>query len=137
MREVVLGSKLNSVFVVLDLAAYDLEQIVKHNKKPFSEGEIKCLIKMLFSAVHALHSRFVLHRDIKPANCLITEKGVLKLCDFGKQQHILHLSPRSPRPIVARSRSSLWVASTAVLTERCQRPISSTGAAAGSACVRT
>jgi serine/threonine protein kinase len=85
LREVVLGNKLNSVFMVMELASFDLEHIVKHNSQPFTEGHVKCIMKMLFEAVHALHSRYILHRDIKPANCLMMKNGVLKLCDFGEQ----------------------------------------------------
>lgn len=30
-----------------------------------------------------MHSRAIFHRDLKPANLLYSNKGVLKICDFG------------------------------------------------------
>ncbi len=45
--------------------------------------QIQVIACHLVSALFYLHSRRILHRDMKPQNILITNGGVIKLCDFG------------------------------------------------------
>ena len=33
--------------------------------------------------MHYLHNRWIVHRDLKLSNLLLTNDGVLKLCDYG------------------------------------------------------
>ncbi|KAL7669574.1 hypothetical protein ACOME3_010226 [Neoechinorhynchus agilis] len=39
--------------------------------------------RQLLSAVSYMHRMSIIHRDIKPSNILITEKGTVKMADFG------------------------------------------------------
>lgn len=40
--------------------------------------------KRVCDAMAYLHSKHIVHRDLKPQNCLlVSEKGDVKLCDFG------------------------------------------------------
>ncbi|MEJ5166999.1 MAG: protein kinase [Thermoanaerobaculia bacterium] len=54
---------------------------------PFKEEEIKNILLILVDVIKYLHDNKIIHRDIKPANIFITDKGEVKLGDFG----IIHL----------------------------------------------
>eukprot|EP01118_Nematostelium_gracile_P012303 TRINITY_DN4478_c0_g1_i1.p1 TRINITY_DN4478_c0_g1~~TRINITY_DN4478_c0_g1_i1.p1 ORF type:complete len:259 (+),score=62.01 TRINITY_DN4478_c0_g1_i1:437-1213(+) len=52
-------------------------------KSPFTESEVKCLMKQLLNAVAYLHDNWIIHRDLKLSNLLFENGGTLKLADFG------------------------------------------------------
>ena len=52
------------------------------------DGEAKGYAFMLLDALAFLHGHYVLHRDVKPANLLISQRGVLKLADFGYARYV-------------------------------------------------
>ena len=86
LYEVVVGSKLNSMFLVFEYAENDLSRILdemRDKERPFTESEIKCLMQQLLRAVLFLHDHWIIHRDLKMPNLLYTRRGVLKVGDFG------------------------------------------------------
>ncbi len=48
-----------------------------------TEPQVKCYMKQLLVGLNYCHANGVLHRDIKGSNLLISNKGQLKLADFG------------------------------------------------------
>ena len=45
--------------------------------------DIKNLMKQLLDGLAYLHSKHIIHRDLKTSNLLLTNDGILKICDFG------------------------------------------------------
>ncbi|HSE42587.1 MAG TPA: protein kinase, partial [Acidobacteriota bacterium] len=58
----------------------------KIQNKPLAIDELMSFSMQLTEAMSEAHSRGITHRDLKPANIIITEKGHLKLLDFGLAQ---------------------------------------------------
>ncbi|URE27132.1 Cyclin-dependent kinase, partial [Musa troglodytarum] len=83
VKEVVVGSSLDSIFMVMEYMEHDLKGLMETMKQPFSQSEVKCLMLQLFSGVKYLHDNWVLHRDLKTSNLLLNNHGELKICDFG------------------------------------------------------
>lgn len=49
----------------------------------FSEGTVKGMLVQMVSALDHIHSAGILHRDLKSSNIFLTQRGVVKVGDFG------------------------------------------------------
>jgi len=74
-----------SIYMVFEYMDHDLTGLMMSEGslwKP-TQAQIKCYMKQLLVGLHHCHNNGVLHRDIKGSNLLISNKGQLKLADFG------------------------------------------------------
>ncbi|KAI4277780.1 MAG: hypothetical protein L6R35_006133 [Caloplaca aegaea] len=103
LREVVMGDKLNDVFLVMDFLEHDLKTLQEDMMEPFLPSEIKTLLLQLTSAVGYLHSNWILHRDLKTSNILMNNRGQIKIADFGMARYYSDPPPKLTQLVV-----TLW-----------------------------
>ena len=67
------------------VSGQSLYQVIKQKgvKKGLAEDTAKYYFKQLVDAVTIMHSHSICHRDIKLENILITDRGRVKIIDFG------------------------------------------------------
>ncbi|KAF1999635.1 serine/threonine protein kinase, CMGC family, CDC2/CDK subfamily [Amniculicola lignicola CBS 123094] len=88
LREIVLGESFDEVVLVLEFIEHDLRTLQDDMPEPFLPSEVKALLLQLTSALSFLHENHIMHRDLKTANILLSNRGVLKLADFGMARFI-------------------------------------------------
>ncbi|XP_076168528.1 cyclin-dependent kinase 20 isoform X2 [Ptiloglossa arizonensis] len=69
--------------VVFEYMPISLWEIIKDNEILLTPVQIKTYTKMILQGIAYVHEKNIIHRDLKPANLLISEKGILKIADFG------------------------------------------------------
>ena len=82
VREIVVGSNMDKIYLVMDFVEHDLKSLMETMKQPFLLGEVKTLMIQLLRAVAHLHDNWILHRDLKTSNLLLSHKGILKVCIY-------------------------------------------------------
>ena len=76
------------LFYVLDFAAGGMLLYHLRQETRFSEPKARFYFGEIVLAIEYLHSLGVIFRDLKPENCLLSEKGHLKLADFGSAKKL-------------------------------------------------
>lgn len=100
LREVVVGKSLESIFLAMEYCEQDLASLLDNMQAPFSESQVKCIVLQVLKGLRYLHHNFIVHRDLKVSNLLMTDKGCVKIADFGLARWFgLPLKPMTPRVV--------------------------------------
>jgi cyclin-dependent kinase 10 len=100
LREIAVGRSLGSIFLVMSYCEQDLASLLDNMQTPFSESQVKCIFKQLLRGLRYLHSNFIVHRDLKVSNLLMTDKGILKVADFGLARWFgIPFKPMTPKVV--------------------------------------
>uniref|UniRef100_A0A8B9GZP2 Cyclin-dependent kinase 10 n=1 Tax=Astyanax mexicanus TaxID=7994 RepID=A0A8B9GZP2_ASTMX len=89
LKEVVVGSHLESLFLVMSYCEQDLASLLENMQSPFSEAQVKCIVLQLLKGLEYLHHNFILHRDLKVSNLLMTDKGCVKIGEYRAPELLL------------------------------------------------
>ncbi|EAW13850.1 putative protein kinase (NpkA) [Aspergillus clavatus NRRL 1] len=103
LREVVMGSKMDDVFLVMDFLEHDLKTLLDDMREPFLPSEIKTLLLQVLSGLDFLHSHWIMHRDLKTSNLLMNNRGEIKIADFGMARYYGDPPPKLTQLVV-----TLW-----------------------------
>ncbi|CAG9312659.1 CDKL2_1 [Blepharisma stoltei] len=71
------------LYLVFEYVENTILSELETNQNGLSQTQVKKIMYQLVSAIKYCHSHNIVHRDIKPENLLLTQNGILKLCDFG------------------------------------------------------
>lgn len=79
---------LNKINIFLEYADRGSLRQFYQKKGSMSESQVINCTRQILNGLQYLHEKGIAHRDIKCANCLLTQKGVVKLADFGASKRL-------------------------------------------------
>ncbi|KAG0368731.1 Cyclin-dependent kinase 10 [Gamsiella multidivaricata] len=100
VKDVVVGSDLDQIFLVMEYCEQDMAALMDNFKKPYTPAEVKCLMYQLLKGMEYCHDHYVVHRDLKLSNLLLNANGILKIADFGLARSFgLPSRPMTPKVV--------------------------------------
>ena len=94
----------------MDFLEHDLKTLLDDMREPFLPSETKTLLLQLISGVEFLHSHWIMHRDLKTSNLLLSNRGEIKIADFGMARYYGDPPPKLTQLVV-----TLWYRSPELL----------------------
>ncbi|KAL5118072.1 hypothetical protein ACEQ8H_004059 [Pleosporales sp. CAS-2024a] len=88
LQEILAGDDATECVLVMEFVEHDLKTLQEDMPERFMVSEVKTLLRQLVSAVDFLHTNHIIHRDLKTSNILLSNRGVLKLADFGMARYM-------------------------------------------------
>ena len=86
VKEMVVGSTDDKVFMVMEFMELDLQQAIKQKRQypnVLRQAELKGIMRQILMGTAHMHSKWFMHRDLKTSNILVHRTGRVALCDFG------------------------------------------------------
>lgn len=99
----------DSFLLVLDWAPTALDSLLDALKIPFSPTQFKAVAWQLIEGIAYIHENGIIHRDISPNNVLITQKGIVKLSDFGSATLVSPNRKYDPNATISSNTNSIVV----------------------------
>jgi serine/threonine protein kinase len=87
-------------YEVMEYAPYSLFDCVIGGK--MSTAEMKCSFLQVLAGVSHLHEQGFAHRDLKFENVIISEKGIMKIIDFGNAVMCRHPLAKNVVPATSK-----------------------------------
>ncbi|CAG9325038.1 CDKL2_4 [Blepharisma stoltei] len=75
--------KNKKIYLVFEYVERTVLNDLENSPQGISPFQTKKIMYQLLRAIKFCHDNNIVHRDIKPENLLISNNGVLKICDFG------------------------------------------------------
>ncbi|KAM0915779.1 hypothetical protein ACQ4PT_010601 [Festuca glaucescens] len=87
LQAIALDAVAGKLSIVMDYVGPSLYDVLHEHRRsrPFTEPEVRCIMRQLLAGAKHMHRRRVVHCDIKPENILVGLGGIddVKLCDMG------------------------------------------------------
>ncbi len=88
----------DTLWMVMPYMEHSLKNIIRHNKLGIkNEAFLATVLYEVLKGLQYLHKNSIIHRDLKSSNILISNKGEVKLCDFGVAGKLIENGVRSTR----------------------------------------